>query len=291
MATRTISTYQPAVACDVCGRNLLRGEQPDVFLAAGQRRMVCELCRARATHEGWMREADGHPVVVAATRGRRGRTFMGRLRPRRVARDDAAFAADEDAYGVVDPAYGVDAEYPVDDAAVYAGDPAPEPAAEGLEPEPGDDEWLVAPDAPRVVAAEPARLPTRGRASRAAEIAETDVARPTRSVHAVPTNADFKAARALEVFNVSEHPRRVAGVARSLGLPEVTARPITPDSTVMTIVVAWELCWYRYEVDLGDERSGVRLVSEGSELDELDALDRAANATADDRGELRMLAL
>jgi len=83
----------------------------------------------------------------------------------------------------------------------------------------------------------------------------------------------------------------VAGVARSLGVPDVTARPITPDSTVMTIVVAWELCWYRYEVDLGDERSGTRLVSQGAELEELDALDRVANATADDRGELRMLAL
>ena len=112
-----------------------------------------------------------------------------------------------------------------------------------------------------------------------------------RSVHAVPTNADFKAARALEVFNVSQHPRRIAGVARSLGNPEVMARPITPDSTVMTIVVAWELCWYRYEVDLGDERAGARLTAQGSELDELDPLDRVANATADQRGELRMLAL
>ena len=83
----------------------------------------------------------------------------------------------------------------------------------------------------------------------------------------------------------------MAGVARSLGLPEVTARPVTPDSTVMTIVVAWELCWYRYEVDLGDERAGTRLVSQGAELEELDDLDRVANATADDRGELRMLAL
>ena len=44
-------------------------------------------------------------------------------------------------------------------------------------------------------------------------------------------------------------------------------------------------------MDLGDERSGTRLVSQGAELEELDALDRVANATADDRGELRMLAL
>ena len=35
-----------------------------------------------------------------------------------------------------------------------------------------------------------------------------------RSVHAVPTNADMKMARALDLFNASAHPRTVAGVAR-----------------------------------------------------------------------------
>ena len=269
MATRSISTYQPAVACDVCGRNLLRGEQPDVFLAGGQRRMVCELCRARATHEGWLREADGIPGSFPAARGRRGRTLMGRLRPRRVAAEEIAY----DELAAPEP----DTDYEPDFA--LAADAATEPLP--------DDDWVPVPAAPQVVSAEPPR-PARGRATR---VAHPDVAQAPRSVHAVPTNADFKAARALEVFNTSEHPRRMAGVARSLGLPEVTARPITPDSTVMTIVVAWELCWYRYEVDLGDERSGARLVSQGAELDELDALDRVANATADDRGELRMLAL
>ena len=274
MATRSISTYQPAVACDVCGRNLLRGEQPDVFLAAGQRRLVCELCRSRATHEGWLREADARPVAFDAARGRRGRTLMGRLRQRRTPRDDAS----------IDAAYAEPESF---EAGVFA-EPGFAPADEAI-PAPAAEEWAVAAEPPQVVAADLPRDAGRGRATRANTA--PDPARPTRSVHAVPTNADFKAARALEVFNASEHPRRIAGVARSLGLPEVTARPITPDSTVMTIVVAWELCWYRYEVDLGDERSGVRLISQGSELDELEDLDRAANATADDRGELRMLAL
>jgi hypothetical protein len=271
VATRSISTYQPAVACDVCGRNLLRGEQPDVFLAGGQRRMVCELCRARATHEGWLREADGAPGSFPVARGRRGRTLMGRLRPRRVAAEEAAY---DDGPQAPMP----DGDYEPDFAL------AADAATEALP----DDDWVPVPAAPQIVSADPVR-PARARGTRATRAA--DAARSPRSVHAVPTNADFKAARALEVFNASEHPRRMAGVARSLGLPEVTARPITPDSTVMTIVVAWELCWYRYEVDLGDERSGARLVSQGAELEELDALDRVANATADERGELRMLAL
>jgi hypothetical protein len=58
MATRSIVTSQPEVACEVCGRRLLRGEQPDVFLSGGQRRMVCELCVPRAANEGWQRESD-----------------------------------------------------------------------------------------------------------------------------------------------------------------------------------------------------------------------------------------
>jgi hypothetical protein len=115
-------------------------------------------------------------------------------------------------------------------------------------------------------------------------------ARMPRSVHAVPTSAELKAARALEVFNAGDEPRRVAGVARSLGAPSVVARSVPGSGTMVSIVVAWELCWYHYEVDLAEEGAGARLLAQGSELDELDDLDRAANAEADDRGELKMLA-
>src|SRR5580700_3680274 len=80
MSTRTIVTSQPDVACDVCERRLLRGEQPDVFLAAGRRRIVCELCAPRAAHEGWMRETDSHSMSLPPMRSRRGRSFLERLR-------------------------------------------------------------------------------------------------------------------------------------------------------------------------------------------------------------------
>ena len=83
MATRSIVTSQPDVACDVCERRLLRGELPDVFLAGGQRRTVCELCAPRAAHEGWLREADRHSVSLPPSRARRGRNLFERLRPQR----------------------------------------------------------------------------------------------------------------------------------------------------------------------------------------------------------------
>jgi hypothetical protein len=99
----------------------------------------------------------------------------------------------------------------------------------------------------------------------------------------------LKVARALEVFNAGEQPRRVAGVARSLGAPSVTARALEESGSTVAIVVAWELCWYRYEVDLGDEAAGSRLVSQGMELDELPEEDRLGNVATDERGELTPL--
>ena len=65
MTRKTISTNGPVVACDVCGRTLLRGEHGDVFLHGGVRRMVCDLCTPRAAHEGWIREGLDEATVRA----------------------------------------------------------------------------------------------------------------------------------------------------------------------------------------------------------------------------------
>lgn len=111
---------------------------------------------------------------------------------------------------------------------------------------------------------------------------------PPRSVHAVPTNADLKLARALDVFNASQYRRTIAGVARSLGAPVVAARPSPYEGSVVTIVVSWELSWYRFEVDLADEASGPRQTGQGTELDELDPADQVPNAAADDAGVLHV---
>jgi hypothetical protein len=101
----------------------------------------------------------------------------------------------------------------------------------------------------------------------------------------VPTSEELKLARAAEVFNASEHPRTVAGVARSLGVPSVAVNPSAQQASVVQIVVAWELCWYRYEVDLAEEGThGVRPAGQGYELSELEPHEQAANAAADEHG-------
>ncbi len=84
---KSISTSKPVVNCDVCGRTLLRGETPDVFLAAGSKKNVCELCTQRASHEGWIREGLDGATVRATEHNGRSRSLLSRLRPRHTARE------------------------------------------------------------------------------------------------------------------------------------------------------------------------------------------------------------
>ncbi len=240
MAARTIVTSHPDVECDVCGRRLLRGEQPDVFLGGGQRRMVCELCTTRATHEGWRRETEAHPGGPRADRSQRGRSLLRKLRQLREP---------------VEPvrAGSVDVDDPTESGGAGAGIDAEWAAV--------DEEW----GAPEEVVG-------------AIEYAVDPPA-------ADQTDADVE--RALAVFNLGEHPRRLAGVARALGAPTVRATQL--QGANVTIVVAWALCWYRYEIDPQDETRGAWLAAEGMELEELTAEDRIANAVVDERGELSLL--
>lgn len=264
MSRKQITTRHQAVSCDVCGRTLLRGEHAEPFLAGGSRRLVCELCTQRAAHEGWIREGlGGGAGVHERGRERRG-SLLRRLRrregtPAPVMRATLSGSAPETA-PLLD-------EWPADEL---------DPLAEPVE--------VVAEQA----YAEPA--PTLPPAQAKANRLEVEIERVNRTVHAVPTNTQMKLERALEIFNRSDAPQRVSGIARSLGAPIVVVRPSLTEGSIVSIVVAWELCWYRYEVDLADEASGVRLVTQGAELDELPAEEQTANAAADERGGLVMAA-
>lgn len=139
--------------------------------------------------------------------------------------------------------------------------------------------------------ARPQRAPAvNGSAGGWDELPDEPIAAPApepRQVHAVPTSVEQRTVSAIERFNRSEHPRTVAGVARSLGAPLVVVRPSDEERSLMTIVASWELCWYRYEVDLSDDAAAVRLAGQGYELDEISAEDRVeANAAADEYGTL-----
>lgn len=258
MERKSITTSRAVVACDVCGRTLLRGEHADAFIANGSRRMVCELCTARAANEGWIREGADNTLGVRGRNGPRGgpRSLLGRLKPRR------------------EPAPPVELPYRRISSNVDRIPALGRIGEDAVEQEPqtahgaGTAAVVATPSAP-----EPHRAP-----------------REPRHVHAVPTNADLKMARALDVFNKGAHPRRIAGVARSLGTPTVAVLPSDVEGAIVTIVVGWELCWYRYEVDLADEAAGVRVTGQGAELSELGESEQVANAVADERGHLVLAA-
>jgi hypothetical protein len=107
-----------------------------------------------------------------------------------------------------------------------------------------------------------------------------------RHVRAVPTTAEVKVDRALELFNGSSHARTVAGLARTLGPAWVSAQPDPSQPSTVSLLVAWELSWYRYRVDLGDEGDPVVMLDKGEELDQIDPSDRNWNAGLDAEGRL-----
>ena len=108
-----------------------------------------------------------------------------------------------------------------------------------------------------------------------------------RHVRAVPTTAEVKVERALELFNASDHRRTVAGLTRTLGSPWVAALPDRDQRSAVTVVVAWELSWYRFRVDLGDEADPVAMLHKGEELEEIPEELRSWNGTVDPDGRLR----
>jgi hypothetical protein len=110
--------------------------------------------------------------------------------------------------------------------------------------------------------------------------------RKPRHVRAVPTNAQLKIDRALDLFNRSEHPRTIAGIARSLGAPNASALTSESAAAEVILTVAWELSWYQFTVDLSDPREPVQVRAQGQELVELPDEARAWNLEADPTGRL-----
>jgi predicted Fe-S protein YdhL (DUF1289 family) len=237
-----------AVSCDVCGRTILKGERAEWYLApGGDRRQVCDLCAVRAQHHGWIRESGAGDIPARVPRNEPRRGVLGRLRKRRPA---AAPGEDEARLGD-HGGHGVRLQ---PDSLTK-----PDPRSER------DEDPTPAPAPPR-------RTPSRPQAPR--------------HVRAVPTTAEVKIERALELFNGSGHQRTVAGLARTLGQPWISALPDPNQASAVSVLVAWELSWYRYRVDLGDEADPVMMLDKGEELDQIDESLRSWNAALDADGRL-----
>jgi hypothetical protein len=95
--------------------------------------------------------------------------------------------------------------------------------------------------------------------------------------------------RAITRFNAGEAGRTVAGLTRTLGAPSVSVGDTAGTADEVRVTVAWELTWYQWGVDLGDELRPVYELAKGFEVDEIDAPARQWNASAHD-GRIAMVA-
>lgn len=308
------------VSCDLCHRTILKGERIETFVGAGDRQRVCELCSLRALRSGWLRESEIERQAPdrERVRGPRRSLWSRALtwaeeqglwgappseedersgersvepssapvpsppadEPRRRAGTAASLSP-----GADDPSAGSPRPERVERAAsteerAHERDPARRPDIDELDGDALDGDGAAA----------MARRPARAQSAVGLRDLISGRRREPREVSAVPTSRWGKIDRALELFNASEHRRTIAGVGRSLGEPWVSAMPLDdgPAAREVGIVVAWELSWYRYRVDLDDADQAVLLLDRGNELVDLDEERRHWNVGADPQGRLTL---
>lgn len=253
---KELSPIHALQSCEICERTILKGELTEPYLAPdGARRLVCELCLRRAEGAGWIRESAPPDMPTAAPRTEPRPSLRDRFRRWRGENGEERGAPEEQLEHADYEEPAVHEEVIVDEEYAYALEEPLEPPS----PEP----------------LPPARLRRPAPSSR-----------DPRHVRAVPTNSQVKVERALELFNASEHHRTVAGLVRTLGEPWVTALPVPESPSEVTLVVAWELSWYQYRIDLGDSGESIFLIDKGQEIHELDEHLRDWNGAAGPDGAL-----
>jgi len=96
--------------------------------------------------------------------------------------------------------------------------------------------------------------------------------------------------RAAARFNASEAGHTVRGLVKTLGDPWVSVGAAAGALDEVRVTVAWDLSWYQWGVDLGDEARPVYELSKGREISELDAASRQWNASAIEGGRIVIVA-
>jgi hypothetical protein len=291
-------------ACEVCGRTFLVGEKVHSYVSAEGRHEVCELCVDRVAAVGWLpADQEGAEERLRAGAERKP-GLLGRLFSRPEGGEDeeetaAPAAPRRGIHELETERYDVEAEWRAgedDDAERaparrrlgslfaprraapsigHADLPAdlPNGAAAQL-PAPGsvpEPERSTPPPAPAPPAdAAPAPLPDpAGRGMR-----------PRRLQPDLSPASRFE--RAVVRFNASDAGRTAAGLTRTLGAPSVSVGDHAGAEDVVRVTVAWELTWYQWGVDLGDELRPVFELEKGFEVSEIDAAARQWNASAHD---------
>lgn len=274
---KEIATGNDGVVCAVCARTLLKGERTETYIASGgERRQVCDLCRIRVEEQGWVRESLHSETPLHDPRDRyRRRGLRGLLRRPRQGGEE-----------VPQPVYDFPSEeepVPVSNDAFSEFDPEPEMEITAAQ------KPIAAGPAPTAKSANETRPPIEDSVTNGYRpLPEPPMGRGrgTRTVRGVPIEDEVKVERALDLFNTSDHPRTVAGIARTLGKPFVTVVSAQGSPSEVHVLVAWELSWYKFVVDLGDTSESVHLQEKGYELDEISAELQLWNARMNEDGRI-----
>ncbi|HEV2858942.1 MAG TPA: hypothetical protein VGW80_11135 [Solirubrobacterales bacterium] len=170
-----------------------------------------------------------------------------------------------------------------------AGEPEPERSADGHE-----GRWRLRgllrrrerrPGAPVAVAPAPQQ---RAEPEQGPEPEPVSPRRRPRPLPSPDPAAPSPFERAVARFNSSEGGRTVAGLSRSLGTPFVSIGAAAGEPNEVRITVAWELSWYQWGVDIGDELRPVFQIDKGGEIDQLDSAARQWNASVGEDGRLML---
>ena len=262
----------------MCGRTILDGEQVHSFVSAEGRHRVCPLCAGRTAELGWLpADQEGAEEKLRAGAERKPslltRLFARPEREEMPARAESPDYFEDELTPAPDPStrresheleterYDVEAE--------WRAEPEHSPAPEAPAPQ-GHSADLPAPEPP-------APLPDpAGRGMRPRRL-QPDLSPTSRFEQAVAR------------FNSSDAGRTVAGLTRTLGAPSVSVGDLATAADVVRVTCAWELTWYQWGVDLGDELRPVYELKKGFEVSEIDAAARQWNASAHD-GRIVMVA-
>ncbi len=126
------------------------------------------------------------------------------------------------------------------------------------------------------------------RPRRAASRSEPAPTRKQRPAPLADRDAPSPFERAVARFNSSEAGRTVTGLTRTLGKPHASIGAAAGAPGEVRITVAWELSWYQWGVDIGDELRPVFQINKGREIDQLDAAARQWNASVGEGGRLSL---
>jgi hypothetical protein len=245
-----VPVQQPGdlASCAVCERTILPGERIAEYVTPdGERAIVCALCKPRAEASGWIPAEHADRLAREPTQRRR-RGLNWRQAIKGASEAAARLGRREEAEG----------------EAAAAEQPRGGP--------PERSERQSRSDRPER---------RQGRSRRRA----TTPPAPAKRGASERLTRERLLRLAVDAFNAGQGPRKVAGLAKSLGEPHVAIRPDGPAKALVT--VAWELSWYQWNVDL-DGAAEVREVRKGSELSELEPDEQSWNASVDDEGRLRL---